>query len=145
MFSFWRLTTHQEQTDLSWRSFFLREIKRSIAFYSPDDHTKSNIKFSIEGSLSQLHALGEAGDLHPDHPCHVWSSSITCAFPIPDRLPPRIWIIFENRDLSGPGKVALLIFCPRGTRRRQWHPTPVLLPGKSHGWRSLVGCSPWGR
>ena len=30
-------------------------------------------------------------------------------------------------------------------RRRQWHPTPVLLPGKSHGWRSLVGCSPWGR
>ena len=28
---------------------------------------------------------------------------------------------------------------------RQWHPTPVLLPGKSHGWRSLVGCSPWGR
>ena len=29
--------------------------------------------------------------------------------------------------------------------RRQWHLTPVLLPGKSHGWRSLVGCSLWGR
>ena len=29
-------------------------------------------------------------------------------------------------------------------RRRQWHPTPVLLPGKSHGRRSLVGCSPRG-
>ena len=29
--------------------------------------------------------------------------------------------------------------------RRQWHATPVLLPGKSHGRRSLVGCSPWGR
>ena len=29
--------------------------------------------------------------------------------------------------------------------RRQWHPTPVLLPGKSHGPKSLVGCSPWGR
>ena len=28
--------------------------------------------------------------------------------------------------------------------RRRWHPTPVLLPGKSHGWRSLVGCSLWG-
>ena len=28
--------------------------------------------------------------------------------------------------------------------RRQWHPTPILLPGKSHGQRSLVGCSPWG-
>ena len=32
-----------------------------------------------------------------------------------------------------------------GLWRRQWHPTPVLLPGKSHGWRSLEGCSPWGR
>ena len=30
-------------------------------------------------------------------------------------------------------------------RRRWWHPTPVLLPGKSRGWRSLVGCGPWGR
>ena len=29
-------------------------------------------------------------------------------------------------------------------RRRQWHPAPVLLPGKSHGQRSLIGCSPWG-
>ena len=41
-----------------------------------------------------------------------------------------------------PGRLAggrLLI------QRRQWHPTPVLLPGKSHGRRSLVGCSPWGR
>ena len=28
--------------------------------------------------------------------------------------------------------------------RRQWQPTPVLLPGKSHGRRSLVDCSPWG-
>ena len=27
----------------------------------------------------------------------------------------------------------------------QWQPTPVLLPGKSHGQRSLVGSSPWGR
>ena len=29
-------------------------------------------------------------------------------------------------------------------RRRQWHPSPVLLPGESHGRRSLVGCSSWG-
>ena len=28
--------------------------------------------------------------------------------------------------------------------RRQWHPTPILFPGKSHGWRSLEGCSLWG-
>ena len=30
-------------------------------------------------------------------------------------------------------------------QRRQWHPTPVLLPGKSHGQMNLVGCSAWGR
>ena len=40
--------------------------------------------------------------------------------------------------------------CPLGPHqplrfdRRRWHPTPVLLPGKPHGRRSLVGCSPWG-
>ena len=33
----------------------------------------------------------------------------------------------------------------RGKWRRQWHPTPVLLPGKSHGQGSLAGCSPRGR
>ena len=33
----------------------------------------------------------------------------------------------------------------QGLQRRQWHPTRVLLPGKSHGRRSLVGCSPRGR
>ena len=27
----------------------------------------------------------------------------------------------------------------------KWHPTPVLFPGKSHVWRRLVGCCPWGR
>ena len=34
---------------------------------------------------------------------------------------------------------------PAAVWSRQWHPTPALLPGKSHGWRSLIGCSPWGR
>ena len=29
--------------------------------------------------------------------------------------------------------------------RRKWQPTPVIFPGKSHGWRSLVGYSSWGR
>ena len=30
-------------------------------------------------------------------------------------------------------------------QRRQWHPTPVSLPGESQGWGSLVGCYLWGR
>ena len=38
------------------------------------------------------------------------------------------------------------IYIVRGWNwRRRWHPTPVLLPGKSHGQRSLMGCSQWGR
>ena len=45
------------------------------------------------------------------------------------------------------GKVMSLFFnmLSRLVGRRQWQPTPVLLPGKSHGQRTLVGCSPWGR
>jgi len=30
------------------------------------------------------------------------------------------------------------------TLSRKWQPNPVFLPGKFHGQRSLVGCSPWG-
>ena len=41
----------------------------------------------------------------------------------------------SNRIYEGASAICL---------RRQWHPTPVPLPGKSHGWRILVGCSPWG-
>ena len=48
--------------------------------------------------------------------------------------------------LTGFGTVMSLLFNMLSSWlwRRQWHPTPVLLPGKSHGWRSLVGCGPWG-
>ena len=41
--------------------------------------------------------------------------------------------------------ILTLSYLSEAVRRRRWHPTPVLLPGKSHGQRSLVGCSPWGR
>ena len=39
----------------------------------------------------------------------------------------------------------VLYVCVWGCVEKEWDPTPVLLPGKSHGWRSLEGCSPWGR
>ena len=47
---------------------------------------------------------------------------------------PKCKVIFKNN-----GQIHTYVIY----RRRQWHPTPVLLPGKSHGQRSLVG-SPWG-
>ena len=46
--------------------------------------------------------------------------------------------VLHQQSISGNLHQILL------SRRRQWHPTPVFLPGKSHGRRSLVGCSPWG-
>ena len=55
----------------------------------------------------------------------------------------RIALVFSLMKLMIP--VPFSCWHWRGTvRRRQWHTTPVLLPGKSHGRRSLVGCSPWG-
>ena len=41
-------------------------------------------------------------------------------------------------------RLCLLVSSHGSIQRRQWHPTPVFLPGKSYGRRSLVGCSPWG-
>ena len=51
-----------------------------------------------------------------------------------------------NTPVSPPSFLILLSFVWLYIffRRRPWYPTPVLLPGKSHGRRSLVGCSPWG-
>ena len=42
-------------------------------------------------------------------------------------------------ELRLPGEISII------SDMQQWQPTPILLPGKSHGRRSLVGCSPWGR
>ena len=46
--------------------------------------------------------------------------------------------------LSGHHGNRAQTFLSLGSDAPVWQPTPVLLPGKSHGWRSLVGCSPWG-
>ena len=61
--------------------------------------------------------------------------------PLSDTIQTWIWL---NCSLF-PCWPYILLRLKALMRRRQWHPTPVLLPGKSHGWRSLVGCSPWGR
>ena len=47
-----------------------------------------------------------------------------------------------TQTLFDPWTVAHQARFRMGSRRRQWQPTPVLLPGKSHGRRRLVGCSP---
>ena len=53
--------------------------------------------------------------------------------------------MYQKPDDAASYKLKSLKYITSIFWRRQWHPTPVLLPGKSHGWRSLEGCSPWGR
>ena len=52
-----------------------------------------------------------------------------------------LWLVatlLDSADLEQLDRTSLECW------KRQWHLTPVFLPGKSHGRRSLVGCSPWG-
>ena len=53
-------------------------------------------------------------------------------------------IYYTNNSITSQRFVMNPLMADSPTWRRQWHPTPVVFPGKSHGWRSLVGCSPWG-
>ena len=45
----------------------------------------------------------------------------------------------------GPKRRGFKPWVGKTTWRREWQPTPVFLPGKPHGQRSLAGYSPWGR
>ena len=56
----------------------------------------------------------------------------------------NLWFLLNDRSSKNELKKEFGI-PKQALWRRQWHPTLVLLPGKSHGRRSLVGCSPWGR
>ena len=91
-----------------------------------------------------------AGCLSAWHP-HASLTKDHCMSPIQRREETREkWSqISRSRHASAPALKAimnsLLLIKNRSVMwRRKWHPTPVLLPGKSHGWRRLVGCSPWG-
>ena len=58
----------------------------------------------------------------------------------------KIFIFMSPDDMQFQSGFGAFFRCSSGIQwRRQWQPTPVHLPGKSHGRRSLVGCSPWGR
>ena len=58
-------------------------------------------------------------------------------------------IVFSTFSFSfwslNPYLQSYLDCCTLDSQRKQWQATPVLLPRKSHGQRSLVGCNPWGR
>ena len=53
--------------------------------------------------------------------------------------------VTDREHLLSFQRFEILILANQWMRKRQWQSTPVLLPGTSHGRRSLVGYSPWGR
>ena len=77
------------------------------------------------------------------HTCHLFPQCMLAIIPLIGGVTDAMWL----DPALGIEWASSLLFgyhCPI-QQRRWWHPTPVLLPGKSHGWRSLEGCSPWGR
>ena len=64
--------------------------------------------------------------------------SMNCQTKFGELIPEKLNIIEESETYSKISTATVFW-------RRKWQPTPVLLPGKSHGDRSLVGYSPWGR
>ena len=92
-----------------------------------------NLTVTTRNNLKQIHKRNSEGNLGQEG---MLLNSLYCIrLALPDTKPGNV--ITKKKENYRP--VSLI------NRRRQWHPTPVLLPGKSHGRRSLVGCSPWGR
>ena len=95
-------------------------FSRSVMSESATPRTQTSLSFTISLNLFKLMSIESV----------MPSNHILCR---PLLLQPSIFPsirVFSNESALN--------------RRRQWHPTPVLSPGKSHGQRSLVGCSPWG-
>jgi len=51
----------------------------------------------------------------------------------------------DKESACNGGDLGLIPGSGRSPGEENWQPTPVFLPGESHGQRSLAGCSPWGR
>ena len=146
------------------------QVAVAIQYYSRNDwndliasycngqlsHIKTSLKFKEAESfydhpkdISQLLQSCAAKSLQS---CPTLWDSMACSPPgssVHGILQSRIleWVaISSSRGSSQPrDRTHIFYVSCIGSRRRQWHPTPVLLPGKSHEWKSLVGCSPWGR
>ena len=136
------------------------DCKQRRNFQPPGGHLKSrhcHLPPAWVLLVAQTFALCLQGDTSCDPPLHgpllapPYLTQALCGFFLH-----FLWLnVFEVQGLllgkSSASSITLL--CLPGSldtdapplRRRQWHPTPVLLPGKSPVRRSLVGCSPCGR
>ena len=67
-----------------------------------------------------------------------------CQAPIPSTVVPKEWPILSAEHAHHWWRPGFDPWVGKIPRRRAWQPTPVFLPGESHGQRSLGGYSPWG-
>ena len=96
----------------------------------------SRLAFSLRGSYISLYFLWNplgSGGVRPLSPtaANIWS-------PWTSLVAQTVKHLQSERPRFDP-------WVRKTPWRRKWKPTPVLFPGKSHGQRSLVGYSPWGR
>ena len=100
-----------------------QRIKQSSLYYTVNFHLLSILYIVLIVYIRQSQSPSLSYPLPQFVSIHLFSMSICF-----------VYFCFENK-----------IIYTISSQRRQRHPTPILLPGKSHGWMSLVGCSPWGR
>ena len=74
--------------------------------------------------------------------CHV---GVSCSEANKDEVNTQLWASLVAQVVKQCGRPGFDSWVGKIPWRRKWQPTPVFLPGKFHGWRSLVGYSPWGR
>ena len=94
-------------------------------------------------SSQSCHQIVIACSLKPWLEKAMASHSSTLAWKIPWKEEPGRLQSMGLRRVRHDWATSLSLFTSMQWRRK-WQPTPVFLPGESHGRRSLVGCSPWG-
>ena len=128
---------------LSVHGLLQARILERVARPSPRGSSQPRDRTCISCLLHwQVGSLPLAPPGKPRNSCNHYlkKSKVTCECKIFTGPNSRSWCIAHNQLVHNQ-KCAKIQCRIAG----QWHPTPVLLPGKSHGRRSLEGCSPWGR
>ena len=116
-----------------------------MGFFSLDSSIPPGQWLAIAGKLHTLEWASHTGSYH------FIKSLLFGGYAALD-IPKSNWLLSYSRSLLAYLIVSVtwllahfwLLAEQCKTWRRQWQPTPVLLPGKPHGWKSLVGCSPCG-
>ena len=114
--------------------------------YLKPDILECEVKWAL-GSITTNKASGSGGI-----PAELFQVLKDDAVKVLHSIYQQIWLGFPHSSVGkdsacsagDPGSMPGSGRSPRIVKRRKWQPTPVFLPGESHGQRSLAGYSPWG-